>query len=190
MLVNFFHQNMKNTFAKRYANALFQNALELDEIKSVSENLHALLEALDLNHQYKGFIINAMVPKKVKQVFLNTIKANIKLPKIVENFLQILVTNNRMYAIYDIVTAYEKIVKEHNNEQDVEITTAFNLKANAKKELKTALSTKLNKKVNVLHHVDPNIMGGIVMQIGWSVFDNSVKHHLSKIRAKLCGPRF
>ncbi len=169
--------------AGRYANALFELALEhkaVDAVKADLDQFDALIAANpDLARLVRSPVFGADEQLKALAAILD--KAGIK--GLAANFLRVITTNRRLFAVRDMVRAYRALVARHKGEVTAHVTVAEELNDKNVDALKSALkSITGGKDVDLDVKVDPAIIGGLVVKVGSRMVDSSLRTKLNAIK--------
>jgi F-type H+-transporting ATPase subunit delta len=98
------------------------------------------------------------------------------------NFLTLLIENHRMPVLFRIRQQYERLWEEENRTLPVEITSAIELDPDTTESLGNAIGERAGRTVKLAAHVDPEIIGGIVVRVGNSILDASIRTRLEQLR--------
>ena len=168
--------------AGRYATALFELALEANAVDAVSADLgrfDALIaESADLARLVRSPVFGAEEQKRALAAVLG--KAGIG--GISAQFLLLVASNRRLFAVRDMIRAFRRLVAEHKGEITAEVTVAEPLKDEHLAALKSALKAVSHKDVDLAIKVDPAIIGGLVVKLGSRMVDSSLRTKLNAIR--------
>jgi F-type H+-transporting ATPase subunit delta len=169
--------------AGRYAGALFELALEekaVDQVKKDLETFDALVgESPDLNRLVRSPVFGVDEQLKALSAILD--KAGIT--GIAANFLRVITTNRRLFAVRDIVRGYRALVAKHKGEVSAQITVAEKLNDSNLGALKDALkSVTGGKDVDLDVKIDPAIIGGLIVKVGSRMVDSSLRTKLNAIK--------
>ena len=168
--------------AGRYATALFELALEASAVDSVMADLKrfdALLdESADLMRLVRSPVFTADVQSKALAEVLD--KAEIK--GLAAQFLMVVTSNRRLFAVRDIVKAYGVLVARHKGEVTAYVTVAEPLSEAHRDEIRNTLNAVTRKDVQVDVKVDPSIIGGLVVKLGSRMVDSSLRTKLNALR--------
>src|SRR5580704_8871635 len=148
--------------AQVYARSLFQVALEQGKLDVLREQLGQFADALDKNRQLAVFFFSPDSATAEKQQALGTLLEGAD--EIFLNFLSLLIENHRMPVIFRIRHEYERLWDEENRTLPVEITSAIALDEATTESLGKTIGERAGRKVTLAAHVDPNILGGIVLR--------------------------
>ncbi len=168
--------------AGRYATALFELALEAGAVDSVLADLErfdALLdESADLARLVRSPVFTADVQLKALAAVLD--KAEIV--GLAAQFLKVVTSNRRLYAVRDIVKAYGALVARHKGEVTAHVTVAEPLSDAHMNEIRNTLNAVTGKDVRVDVKVDPSIIGGLVVKLGSRMVDSSLRTKLNALK--------
>jgi len=169
--------------AGRYAGALFELALEnktVDAVRADLDRFDALLnESPDLMRLVRSPVFAADEQLKALSVILE--RAGIG--GIAANFVRVVTTNRRLFAVRDMIRAFRALVARHRGEVSAQITVAEPLNDNNVNALKDALKTVTGgKDIDLDVRVDPAIIGGLVVKVGSRMVDSSLRTKLNAIK--------
>jgi F-type H+-transporting ATPase subunit delta len=106
----------------------------------------------------------------------------IGLTGIVANFLKVVASNRRLFAVRDMIRGYRALVARHRGEVTAQVTVAERLRESHLSAIKDALKSVTGKDVKVDVQVDPAIIGGLVVKLGSRMVDASLKTKLNSIK--------
>ena len=169
--------------AGRYANALFELALENKAVDAVKKNLEqfdALVAAnADLARLVRSPVFGADEQLKALAAILD--KTGIK--GLAANFLHVITTNRRLFAVRDMIRAFRALVARHKGEVTAQVTVAEKLSAKNVDALKSALkSITGSKDIDLDVKVEPAIIGGLIVKVGSRMVDSSLRTKLNAIK--------
>ena len=169
--------------AGRYANALFELALDnkaVDAVKKDLDQFDALVaDSADLNRLVRSPVFGADEQLKA----LSAILAKAGIAGLAANFLRVITTNRRLFAVHDMIRAYRALVARHKGEVTAHITVAEKLNEKNLDALKGALkSVTGGKDIDLDVNVDPAIIGGLVVKVGSRMVDSSLRTKLNSIK--------
>jgi F-type H+-transporting ATPase subunit delta len=166
-----------------YARSLFEVAREQDKLDAVREQLGEFSDALSENRDLQVFFFSPYFSTAEKEDGLERVVSGAD-PAIV-NFLKLLIEKHRMPVLMRIRADYEALWEEENKLLPVHITSAVELDGSVVKQLGDRISEQTDRKVDVSADVDPDILGGIVVRVGNSVLDASVRNRLEQLRRQV-----
>ena len=169
--------------AGRYATALFELARDnkaVDAVKKDLDQFDALAnDSADLNRLVRSPVFGADEQLKA----LSAILAKAGITGLAANFLRVITTNRRLFAVRDMIRAYRALVARHKGEVHAQITVAEQLNANNLEALKGALKNVTGgKDIDLDVKVDPAIIGGLIVKVGSRMVDSSLRTKLNAIK--------
>jgi F-type H+-transporting ATPase subunit delta len=166
--------------AQVYARALFEVAREHGKLDELREQLAQFADALEQNRELAVFFFSPYFSTKEKQDSLGRLLDGADEELL--NFLSLLIEKHRMPVIFRIRAEYERLWDEENRTLPVEITSAIELDQATTESLGKKIGERAGRKVTLAAHVDPNILGGIVVRVGNSILDASIRNRLEQLR--------
>jgi F-type H+-transporting ATPase subunit delta len=168
--------------AGRYATALFELALEgnaIDAVKADLDRFDALVaESPDLARLVRSPAFGAGDQSKALKAVLDAAG----LGGLAAQFLLVVTSNRRLFAVRDMIRDYRKLVARHKGEVTAEVTLAEAPKEAHLAAIKDALAAVTHKDVKVDVKVDPAIIGGLVVKLGSRMVDSSLRTKLNAIK--------
>jgi F-type H+-transporting ATPase subunit delta len=169
--------------AGRYATALFELALEnkaVDKVKKDLERFDALVEYnADLSRLVRSPVFGADEQLRALGAILD--KAGIR--GMAANFLRVITTNRRLFAVRDMVRAYRALVARHKGEVTAQVTVANKLTEKNLDALKSAIkSVTGGKDIDLDVKVEPALIGGLIVKLGSRMIDSSLRTKLNAIK--------
>jgi len=169
--------------AGRYAHALFELARDekaIDVVKQDLERFDAMVtESPDLDRLVRSPVFGADEQLKALSAVLD--KAGIK--GLASNFLRVITTNRRLFAVRGMIRAYRALVSQHKGEVAAEVTVAEKISDKNMDALKSALkSVTGGKDIDLNINIDPAIIGGLVVKVGSRMVDSSLRTKLNSIK--------
>ena len=166
-----------------YARSLFEAALEQDKLDVVREQLGEFADALDGDHELQVFFFSPYFATQEKKDGLH--KAVTGAEALFDNFLDLLLENHRMPAIFRIRREYERLWEKHNRLLPVTVTSAVELDAKTVQGIGDRIAEQTGRKVELSSNVEPDILGGIVVRVGNQVLDASIRNRLDTLRKQV-----
>jgi F-type H+-transporting ATPase subunit delta len=169
--------------AGRYANALFELALDnkaTDAVKADLDRFDTLIaDNPDLTRLVRSPVFGADEQLRALAAILD--KAGIS--GLAANFLRVIVTNRRLFAVRDMIRAYRALVAHHKGEVTAQVTVAEPLSAKNLDALKGALkSVTGGKDIDFDVKIEPAIIGGLIVKVGSRMVDSSLRTKLNAIK--------
>jgi F-type H+-transporting ATPase subunit delta len=166
-----------------YARSLFEVAKEQDKLDEIREQLGAFADALDDTRELQVFFFSPYFSTQEKEDGLERAVADAD--PVIMNFLKLLIEKHRMPVIFRIRSNFDRLWEEENRLLPVEITSAVELDESIVSQLGDRIAEQTGRKVELSSRVEPDILGGIVVQVGNSVLDASVRNRLEQLRRQV-----
>jgi ATP synthase F1 delta subunit len=166
-----------------YARSLFEAAQEQDKLDAVRDQLGEIADAISEDHDLQVFFFSPSLTSADKKEGLE--KAITGADDLVANFLELLIENQRMPVIFKIRREYDALWDEENQLLPVRITSAVELDNKTVKQIGDQIAEQTGRKVELSADVDPDVLGGLVVRVGNTVLDASVKRRLENLRREV-----
>jgi len=171
--------------ANRYARALADVVGRTDDYRKVLQELEDFAGAYKTSGELREVLTTPAVTLPQKHAVLATILARLGVSLVTTNFLRVLAGNYRLNLLDEVIQAYLKIANDRLGIVRVEISSAADLSAAEQEALRARFQMLTQKQVEVELRVEKGLLGGILAQIGSTVYDGSVRGHLQRIRERL-----
>jgi F-type H+-transporting ATPase subunit delta len=169
--------------AQVYSRSLFEVAKEEGKLDEIREQLGEFADALDEQRELQIFFFSPRFSTEEKKEGLR--KAVTGADETLSNFLELLLENHRMPAIFRIRRQFDELWQEENRLLPVQITSAIELDEDVVKQIGERIGEQTDRKVDLTSRVDPDILGGIVLRVGNSILDASVRNRLEQLRKQV-----
>ena len=169
----------------RYANALFQLAKEAKVLDSVSNELVRIKEILQEDQEVLSVIMNPSISKSNKIKLFDTIAEKIELSKLVSNFIGVIVKKNRVNYLLEIVVTFENLLASLKGERVATVSSAYALTDAQLADISSKLKDKFNADFNIQLNIEPELIGGLKIQVGSQMIDSSIKNQLQLLKEKM-----
>ncbi len=169
--------------ASVYARSLFEVAKEQDKLDTVHDELGEFADALNTSRELQMFLFSPYFSTKEKSEGLD--KAISGADETFVNFLELLVEKHRMPVLFRVRAEFDKLWEEENKLLPVTVTSAVELPQSTVKQIGDRISEQTDRKVDLSADVDPDILGGIVVRVGNSVLDASIRNRLETLRKQV-----
>jgi F-type H+-transporting ATPase subunit delta len=166
--------------AQVYARSLFDAAKEQSKLDVLREQLSQFADALESNRDLQVFFFSPYFSTKEKQDALHRLLVDPD--ELLVNFLELLIENHRMPVIFRIRRTYEHLWEQENRLLPVEITSAIELDDATTDSVAQRIGESTGRRVTLTTRVDPSIIGGIVVRVGNSILDASIRNRLEQLR--------
>lgn len=168
--------------ARRYATALLDAAKEGKSLKTAEKDLKTLKSLFASSEDLTRMASSPVFKTEDKVSAVLAMAKKAKLGKLVTNFVGTVAQNGRTAEIPAMIQAFEDIVARERGTSKAVVTSATKLTAAQLASLKSNLKKSLGKSVDIETAIDPDLLGGFVVQIGSRLFDSSLKTKLEGIK--------
>ncbi len=175
------------SLAGRYAAALYDLAGEQGVVTAVETDLDTLAAAVRESADLAALIKNPEVSREAAAKAVDAVAEYLKLSGLTRNFLGVLAANRRLASLPDVVRAFTAIAAAARGEVTAEVTTAHPLDEAQLAQLAEKLKVREGRSVTVKAHVDPAILGGLVVKIGSRMIDGSIRTRLNSLAQAMKG---
>jgi F-type H+-transporting ATPase subunit delta len=169
--------------AQVYARSLFEAAQEHDKLDEVREQVGEFADALEENKDLSLFFFSPYFSTNDKKEGLE--KGVEGADELVINFLDLLLESHRMPAVHRIRRELDRLWAEEHKLLPVQVTTAIELDDSVISKIGDKIGEQTGRKVQLRSTVDPEILGGIVLRVGNSILDASIRNRLNQLRRQV-----
>jgi F-type H+-transporting ATPase subunit delta len=173
------------SIARRYAKALFSLAVETGRVEGWANSLEALEAAVASSPDLRDVLSNPVYSKEQRRAIIEKLASALSLDPEPANLLFLLGDRNRLGYLAAVVETFRGLADQHLGRLRAKVTSAVRLDDLAAKAIADELSRKHGAKILLEKVVDPEILGGVVAQVGSIVYDGSVRTQLDDLRKQL-----
>jgi F-type H+-transporting ATPase subunit delta len=166
-----------------YARSLFEVAKEQDKLDTIREQLGAFADALNDTRELQVFFFSPYFSTTEKQDGLD--RAVSDADPILVNFLKLLIENHRTPVIFRVRRGFDELWLHENKRLPVQITSAIELDTATVSHIGDRIAEQTGRRVELSSRVEPDILGGIVVQVGNQVLDASIRNRLETLRKQV-----
>ena len=166
-----------------YARSLFEVAQEQGKLDDVRDQLGEFADALDANQEMQVFFFSPYFSTEEKEEGLDKIVTGAD--PIVQNFLKLLIEKHRVPTTFRIRRVFDELWQEENKLLPVEVTSAIELDKKTVKQIGDRIGEETGQKIELTERVDPDILGGLVVRVGNSIIDSSIRARLDSLRKQV-----
>ena len=176
-----------NATSKSYALALYEISEENSSVDMVENEMRGLNKLLNENLDFKKTILSPLITTEDKQSVLLKIaeQNNFSLPA--KKFLGFVAKSNRLFFLEKIIKSFLNIVSHAKGELKARLVSSKELSAEEQKKIQDDFSKDLKSPLIIDYKYDPNLIGGLIIQIGSTMVDASIKTKLKKLETKMLG---
>jgi F-type H+-transporting ATPase subunit delta len=168
---------------RMYAGALYEAALERDRVEVARAELAELAAAMETSPELEAFLANPQLEPGAKASVLDEITTGAD--PLVRNFVRLVASKGRAGQIRTIAEEFEAIVDREQGRLSVELTTAYVLDDQEAAAIVSKIEQASGRTVEATRSVDPDLIGGMILQAGSLRVDASVRGRLDRLRREL-----
>ncbi len=169
--------------AEVYARSLFESAQEHDRIDAVHEQLGQVCDELASSRDLQVFFFSPYFSSQEQADGISKVLEDAD--EYLVRFLELLCERHRMPVIHRVRRTFDKLWTEKENLLPVSITSAVELDEQTAEGVGRAIGEQTGMRVELSSSVDPEILGGLVIQVGNMVLDKSVRSRLERARKQV-----
>ena len=166
--------------ARVYATALFQAAKDGNKLDAIRDQLGQFVDTLGENREMQVYLFSPYFSSAEKIEGLKKAVTDAE-PELI-NFLELLLEKGRMPVIYRIRRQYDALWNKENKRLGVTVTSAVELDPEIAEGIGKEIEEQTGNTVDLQRRVDPDILGGLVVQVGNMILDTSIRNRLEKLR--------
>ncbi|HWC16885.1 MAG TPA: ATP synthase F1 subunit delta [Terriglobales bacterium] len=174
------------SFISIYARAMADVAVDrrLDP-GQVSAELDSIVSAYSESAELRTIWDSPSVASHQKLKLLDALAKKLKLSREVRNFVAVLISNRRIHAFAAIARSAVEQINERLGIADAEIVSVRELGAEERRQLETQVAKVTGKRLRVRYALDQKLLGGVVVKVGSTIYDGSVRGQLQRMREQL-----
>ena len=169
--------------ARVYSESLFEVAKEHDKLDRIRDELAQFTDALEQNRDLAVFFFSPYFSTEEKEEGLKRALEDAD-PTLV-NFLELLIEKHRMPVVFRVRRQFDALYDHEHKRLPVEVTSAVALDDSVVQALEQRVREQTGQNVQLASNVDPDILGGIVLRVGNSILDASIRHRLEQLRREV-----
>jgi ATP synthase F1 delta subunit len=169
--------------AQVYSRSLFEVAKEQGKLDVVREQLGQFADALDSDHDLQVFLFSPYFSTAEKEDGLHKVLDGAD--PAFENFLRLLIEKHRMPVLFRIRRQFDERWQEENRLLPVQITSAVKLDDETVEHIRDRIAEQTDRTIELTTEVDPDILGGLILRVGNSILDASIKNRLETLRRQV-----
>ncbi len=173
--------------AGRYAIALFELARDQDQLDQVDGDLRGLQQLIAESSDLLRLIRSPVLTRDEQSRALAAVAEKVAFAPLTRRFLGVVATKRRLFALPQIITAFQAMLSEHKGEASAQLISATPLADAQIEALRAQVSKAVGRQVAVTTQVDPSLLGGLVVRVGSRMIDASLKTKLHQLELAMKG---
>ena len=168
--------------AGRYAEALFDLARDEGAADAVEGELKNLRTAINGSADLKDFLKSPVYDRADQLAAITAIAEKAGFSTITQNFLKLVASNQRLFALPSMISAYLAKAAEARGEVSASAISAAPMNDEQIKSIRMEIESMVGKAVNLETRVDPDLLGGLIVKVGSKMIDSSLRTKLNKLK--------
>ena len=178
-------KSFSGTRANSYSLALYELAYESKELDEIEKHSSSLIKLIFNSKEFKSLIKNPTIKQEDILTAILKISEQYKLNGLLTKFLKFLVSKRRFFYVEKILKDFINICSKNRGEISAKLIVAKELNENQIIKIKNELSQNFGSEVKLNYNYDPDLIGGLIMQVESVMIDTSIKNKLQKIENKM-----
>lgn len=174
--------SISSGIAARYAAALFELAKEAKGLKALEADAEALGAALEASADLRAMIASPVISREEQAAAMAALAKKMKLSALTANTLSLMAGKRRLFVLPQLVADLQARIAAEKGEVTAEVTSAAALSADQAKQLAATLKARVGKDVKLKTAIDESLIGGLVVKLGSTMIDTSVKAKLAALQ--------
>lgn len=175
--------------AGRYAAALYELASDQGQVDQVETDLKNFQSMLDMSEDLRRMVSSPVISQDEQASAIAAVLEKAGISGLTSNFVKLVAKNRRLFAVPDMVSAFQAIAASARGEVTAEVTSATALSDEQVAALKATLKETVGKDVTLDTSVDPSLLGGLIVKVGSRMVDSSLRSKLSAMKVGLKSAR-
>ena len=181
--------SLKSTFlnstSKSYALALYELAKENSELNKVEDEMNGIKALLSKSSDFKEMILNPTVTKEEKNKVIIKIVDQYNFCQTLKKFLGFLTTKNRLFFLNQIIGSFLDLISSNKRELKAKLLSSKKLSKTELEKIRNELSKDFQSPIKIDYKHDPDLIGGLVIQVGSVMVDTSIKSKLKQLQKSM-----
>ena len=181
--------SLKSTFlnstSKSYALALYELAKENSELNKVADGLDSIKILLSKSSDFREMILNPTVTKEEKNKVIIKMVDQYSFCQTLKKFLGFLTTKNRLLFLNQIIVSFLDLVSSSKGELKAKLLSSKELSKTELEKIRSELSKDFQSPIKIDYKHDPDLIGGLVIQVGSVMVDTSIKSKLRQLQKSM-----
>ena len=173
------------TSAERYSLALFELSEENNLLSQIEDQSSSILNLIDQSEDFSNLIKDPTTSQEDLLKVINTISENNKFESLFKNFLSFLIQKRRFFFVERILKSFIEICSRKRGELKAELKSAKELSNEEIAKITEELTKNFSSKIKLNYKHDESLIGGLVVQVGSTMVDTSIKNKLQQIENRM-----
>ena len=174
-----------NSTSKSYALALYELAKENSELNKVEDGINGIKQLFIESSDFKEMILNPTVTKEEKNKVIIKIVDKYSFCQSLKKFLGFLTLKNRLFFLNQIIDSFLNLVSISKGELKAKLLSSKELSKEELEKVRNELSKDFKSPINIDYKHDPDLIGGLIIQVGSIMVDTSIRTKLNKLERSM-----
>ena len=179
------NKGFSDTSANRYSLALYELAEENNVLDEVEKHSSSIIQLISSSDDFNSLIKNPTNKIDDQLNAILKISKNYKLNHLLTKFLSFLISKRRFFYVKNILKNFMETCSKKRGEVKAELTASKKLTENEIHKIKEDLTKNFSSKIKLNYKYDPNLIGGLIVQVGSTMVDTSIKNKLQQIENRM-----
>ena len=179
------NKDFSETSAGRYSLALYELAVEANMSSEIEDHSASIINLIALSEDFKSLIKDPTNTKEEQLNALKKISEQYKLNELLTKFLNFLISTRRFFYINKILKSFVETCSIKRGELKAELTSAKDLNEDEVNSIKEELTKNFSSKIKLNYKHDASLIGGLIVQVGSTMVDTSIKNKLQQIENRM-----
>ena len=179
------NKDFSETSAGRYSLALYELAIEANMLSEIEVHSVSIINLIASSEDFKSLIKDPTNNKEDQLNALNKISEQFKLNELLTKFLCFLISKRRFFYVDKILNSFAETCSIKRGELKAELTSAKDLTENEVNNIKKELTENFSSKIKLNYKHDASLIGGLIVQVGSTMVDTSIKNKLQQIENRM-----
>lgn len=177
----------KSGIAERYASALYDLADERKALDEVAGDLRGMRAALEDSEDLRRLVMSPAIKRDAQARALKAVAKEAGMSELSTNFMGLIARNRRLFALENMISAFLAILADRRGEVTAHVTSARELSADQRDRITDAVKKAVGANAQIEHHIDPSILGGLVVRVGSRMYDSALSSKLQRLEIAMKG---
>jgi F-type H+-transporting ATPase subunit delta len=179
------NKGFSETSADRYSLALYELAIEANMLSEIEDHSSAIIDLISASKEFRSLIKDPTNNKEDQLNTINKISEKYKLNGLLTKFLSFLISKRRFFYTDKILKSFVETCSIKRGELKAELTSAKDLTETEIKDIKEELTKNFSSKIKLNYKHDSSLIGGLIVQVGSTMVDTSIKNKLQQIENRM-----
>ncbi len=174
-----------NSTSVSYAVALYELAKESSTLDKIEEEMKSLNVLLEENLEFQEAILSPTITKDSKKNIMFAIADKNNFSEVLKKFLGLITIKNRLFFLKRIIESFLNLVSNNKGELKARLVSSKKLSIDEQKKIQFELSKDFKSPLNINFEYDPDLIAGLIIQVGSVMVDTSIKTKLRKLEKNM-----